>query len=132
VTHAERIQCADVANAHAVELASTWIARIWPPARPLQTGPAKMCPSETTARICREELRDLLDIERNQQRVTARMPALTLTGLLLLHDDPPEPEIIIQFHAPWLLTLEQWPRALVIAATCSAAMFVISLLWRLL
>lgn len=46
-----------------------------------------------TARIRREDLRDLLDTEKKSQRTTARMPAVTLTGLLTLRDEalPPLP-----------------------------------------
>jgi hypothetical protein len=53
---------------------------------------------ETTARIRRDDLKDLLDIEApaQKQRTTAKMPAVTLTGLLCLRDEdlaamPPPP-----------------------------------------
>ena len=44
---------------------------------------------ETTARIRREDLTDLLEVERApaKQRTTARMPAVTLTNLLTISDD---------------------------------------------
>lgn len=44
---------------------------------------------ETTARIRREDLTDLLEVERApaKQRATARMPAVTLTNLLTISDD---------------------------------------------
>lgn len=44
---------------------------------------------ETTARIRREDLTDLLEVERApaKQRITARMPAVTLTNLLTISDD---------------------------------------------
>ena len=44
---------------------------------------------ETTARIRREDLTDLLEVERApaKQRITARMPAVTLTNLLTISDE---------------------------------------------
>ena len=53
---------------------------------------------EITARICRDDLKELLDTEAPtpKQRTTAKMPAVTLTGLLCLRDEdlaamPPPP-----------------------------------------
>lgn len=44
---------------------------------------------ETTARIKREDLTDLLELERApaKQRITAKMPAVTLTNLLTINDE---------------------------------------------
>ena len=44
---------------------------------------------ETTAQIRREDLTDLLELEKApaKQRTTARMPAVTLTNLLTISDD---------------------------------------------
>jgi hypothetical protein len=58
-------------------------------ARPLQSTGAAMRDLETTARIRREDLTDLLELERApaKQRITARMPAVTLTNLLTISDD---------------------------------------------
>ena len=44
---------------------------------------------ETTAQIRREDLTDLLELEKApaKQRITARMPAVTLTNLLTISDD---------------------------------------------
>ncbi|MBV8762038.1 MAG: hypothetical protein JO257_32390 [Deltaproteobacteria bacterium] len=51
---------------------------------------------ETTARIKREDLTDLLEVEAApaKQRTTARMPAVTLSNLLCIKDDAPLPETI--------------------------------------
>jgi len=97
-----------------------------------------MRPPETTARIQREHLRELLDLEEPapRQRTTARMPAMTLTGLLTLRDEdlPPEPRpIIVKFHTPGPLhVLEGVSRSMVVAVSFSATLLVLSLLWRLL
>jgi hypothetical protein len=110
---------------------------------------------ETTARIRREDLKDLLETEAKTQRTTARMPAVTLTGLLTLRDEdlPPIPpprvrpqgtkrmqtldepsSLVVAFRepspTPW--NLDQWPSPFVIALSCSATLLVISLLLRLL
>jgi hypothetical protein len=108
-----------------------------------------------TARIRREDLRDLLDTEAKTQRITARMPAVTLTGLLTLRDEdlPPIPSprvrpqgtkrvqtvdgpspVIVSFRqpAPTPWNLDQWPSPFVIALSCSATLLFISLLLRLL
>lgn len=57
-----------------------------------------MRPPEITSRIHREHLKELLETEAplKEQRITARMPAVTLTGLLCLRDEdlqalPPPP-----------------------------------------
>jgi hypothetical protein len=61
---------------------------------------AAMREPETTARIRRDDLKELLDLEAPapKQRTTAKMPAVTLTGLLCLRDEdlleipePPKP-----------------------------------------
>jgi hypothetical protein len=87
---------------------------------------------ETTARIERDHLRELLDLERT----TARMPAMTLTGLLTVRDEDlaPDPRpLVVKFHTPGPLhVLEAMPRSLVIAVSFSATLLVISLLLRLL
>jgi hypothetical protein len=110
---------------------------------------------ETTARIRREDLKDLLETEAKTQRITARMPAVTLTGLLTLRDEdlPPIPPprvrpqgtnrhrtvdgpapVVVSFREPsppaW--NLDQWPSPFVIALSCSATLIVISLLLRFL
>jgi hypothetical protein len=108
---------------------------------------------ETTARIRREDLKDLLETEAKTQRITARMPAVTLTGLLTLRDEdlPPIPPprvrpqgtrrmptldegFAVSFREPsppaW--NLDQWPSPFVIALSCSATLIVISLLLRFL
>ncbi len=93
-----------------------------------------MRPPEITSRIQRDHLRDLLDCERT----TARMPAVTLTGLLAIHDPeplPPEPvpePVIVRFHAPGPWHLDRLPRPAIVAVSASAALFVLSLLVRLL
>ena len=90
-----------------------------------------MRPPETTARIERDHLRELLDLERT----TARMPAMTLTGLLTVSDDDlaPEPRpLTVKFHTPGpLYMLENMSRSMVVAVSFSATLFVLSLLWRL-
>jgi hypothetical protein len=93
---------------------------------------------ETTARIQREHLRELLDLEEPapRQRTTARMPAMTLTNLLTVRDDdlPPEPApVVVRFHTPGPLHfLESYPRSLVVAVSFSATLLLVSLLARLL
>jgi hypothetical protein len=93
---------------------------------------------ETTARIQREHLRELLDLEEPapRQRTTARMPAMTLTNLLTLRDDelPPAPEpVVVRFHTPGPLHMfEAWPRSLVVAVSFSATLLLLTLLARLL
>lgn len=103
---------------------------------------------ETTARIRREDLKDLLETEAKTQRITARMPAVTLTNLLTLKDDdlPPIPprvrpagtrrmptvqETAVEHEpAPW--NLDQWPSPFVIALSCAGTLLLISLLLRVL
>jgi hypothetical protein len=110
---------------------------------------------ETTARIRREDLKDLLETEAKTQRITARMPAVTLTGLLTLRDEdlPPIPpprvrpqgtkrmqtldersSLVVSFREPapppW--NLDQWPSPFVIALSCSTTLLLISLLLRFL
>lgn len=91
-----------------------------------------MRPPETTARIERDHLRELLDLER----ITARMPAMTLTGLLTVRDEDLDPEprpLTVKFHTPGPLhVLETAPRSLVMAVSFSAALLLLSLLSRLL
>ena len=91
-----------------------------------------MRPPETTARIERTHLRELLDLERT----TARMPAMTLTGLLTVDDDDlaPRPRpLVVKFHTPGPLHfLENMPRSMIVAISCSATLLMMSLLWRLL
>jgi len=94
---------------------------------------------ETTARIQREHLRELLDLEEPapRQRTTARMPAMTLTNLLTLRDEdlPPEPPapVVVRFHTPGPLHMfEAWPRSLVVAVSFSATLLLLTLLARLL
>jgi hypothetical protein len=83
---------------------------------------------ETTARIEREHLRDLLD----RERITAQMPAVTLTGLLTLPDED-DPPMIVRFHTPGPLhVLETMPRSMVVAISFSTTMLFVMLLWHLL
>lgn len=94
--------------------------------------------SETTTPIRREHLRELLDLEEPapRQRTTARMPAMTLTGLLTIRDEdlPPEPRpLMVRFHTPGPLhVLETAPRSLIVAVSFSATLLLVSLLLRLL
>jgi hypothetical protein len=115
---------------------------------------------ENTSRIPRENLRELLETEApvTKQRTTARMPAVTLTGLLTLKDEdlPPLPpprvrpqgtkrlptldrqlspsDVVVTFRqpAPTPWNLDQWPSPFVIALSCAATLLFISLLLRLL
>jgi len=92
-----------------------------------------MRPPEITSRIQRDHLRELLDVESppQRQRTTARMPAVTLTGLLTLRDDdaPAEPRPVkVRFLGASPLQLENWPRSTIIIASFSATLLLASLL----
>lgn len=95
---------------------------------------------EITSRIEREHLRELLDLEEPapRQRTTARMPAMTLSGLLTLRDEdvPPDlkPELTplaVKLHTFGLWQLERMPRPAIVAVSFSATLLLLSILWRL-
>lgn len=111
---------------------------------------------EITSRIHREHLQALLETEApvKQQRTTAPMPAVTLTGLLTLRDEPllplpaparmpkatrravdtlqvpPLAPIVVSFRTPvvpkW--PLDAWPRPFIIAISASVALVIARLL----
>lgn len=119
---------------------------------------------ENTSPIRREDLRELLDLEAPaaQQRTTARMPAVTLTGLLTLKDEelPPlparhllpkgtnhkiktidggqpvlsVPPLVVSFRepAPAPWQLDRWPTPFVVALSCAVTLLVVSVLIRVL
>ncbi len=95
---------------------------------------------EITSRIERAHLRELLDLEAPapRQRTTARMPAMTLSGLLTLRDEDippdlkPEPTpVAVRLHTFGLWQLERLPRPAIIAVSFSATLLLLSILWRL-
>ena len=95
---------------------------------------------ETTARIRREDLTELLELERapSKQRITARMPAVTLTNLLCLDETPaPAAMPVVTFRksavqpiaTAW--PLDRWPsvnRGFVIAMSATATLVLAHLL----
>jgi len=111
---------------------------------------------EITSRIHREHLKELLETEApvREQRITARMPAVTLTGLLTLRDEdlpppppptrlpkathrtidtlevPPLAPIVVSFRTPvvpkW--PLDAWPRPVIIALSASATLVIARLI----
>ena len=109
---------------------------------------------EITCRIHREHLRELLETEApvREQRITARMPAVTLTGLLTLREEdlPPLPPparlpkatrptietveqpapVVVSFRTPvvprW--PLDAWPRPFIIALSASATLVIARLI----
>lgn len=111
---------------------------------------------EITSRIHRDHLQELLETEApvREQRITARMPAVTLTGLLTLREEdlpplppparlpkatrrtidtlevPPLAPIIVSFRAPVIprWPLDAWPRPFVIAISASITIVVARLI----